>query len=221
MKRNPSLDYSARAAILRIIKFRYAATKGIEKAISILLKPFSAHMLKRALRSDSPLAELEEKIRRELARLSECENQKTESVDAPAAAFGNLLGEIFAFSLPEREAKIAYGIGFHTGTWIYIADALDDIGEDAKKGAYNPFLLLYRGEIPSEAELENISLALKNELFGLEAALDLVDFGENETAKNILYNIIYLGIPAKAKAIAEKYLTYGKSRRKEQYTNEQ
>jgi len=36
---------------------------------------------------------------------------------------------------------------------------------------------------------------------GLERALDLIDFGTDNTVKNILFNIIYLGMPKKIESI--------------------
>ena len=63
------------------------------------------------------------------------------------------------------------------------------------------------GAIPSPEELKGIELALKNELYGLEAALDLIDYGSNVTAKELINNVIDLGMPKKIESITEKYQT--------------
>jgi NAD-dependent dihydropyrimidine dehydrogenase PreA subunit len=103
------------------------------------------------------------------------------------------------------DKKIAYNAGLHLGKWIYVADALDDAKEDKKNSRFNPFIRLYGGEIPNGEQLYDIELALRNELFGLEAALDLIDYGDNITAKEIIQNVIYLGMPKKIEDICKKY----------------
>jgi hypothetical protein len=109
-----------------------------------------------------------------------------------------------AYGFEGAERKIAYSAGFHLGKWIYVADALDDAEKDTETGNYNPFLRMY-GAIPGTEELKDIELALKNELYGLEAALDLIDYGSNVTAKELINNVIYLGMPKKIESITEKY----------------
>ena len=59
--------------------------------------------------------------------------------------------------------------------------------------------------VNTKVELCGIELALKNELYGLEAALDLIDYGKNLTAKELINNVIYLGMPKKIESITEKY----------------
>ena len=123
------------------------------------------------------------------------------SVDIPAEIFGRLLAEFLAFGLEGSTKKIAYSIGLHLGKWVYITDALDDIKEDLRLNRYNPFLKIYDGNLPTKEQTADIELALKNELMGLEKALDLIDFGPDKTVKNILSNIIYLGMPKKIESI--------------------
>jgi hypothetical protein len=91
-----------------------------------------------------------------------------------AACFGDILGEIMSFGFNGSDKRIAFEVGKHVGAWIYVADALDDAAKDMETGNYNPFLRMY-GAIPSPEQLNDIELALKNELYGLEAALDLID----------------------------------------------
>ena len=88
---------------------------------------------------------------------------------------------------------------------MYIADALDDLQDDKKLQRYNPFLLIYNGNIPTKEQLDDIQLALKNELIELEKALVLLDFDTNDTVKALLFNIIYLGMPKKIEEIVKKY----------------
>ena len=142
-----------------------------------------------------------------LKKLSEYEksDNPTPSVDIPASLFASLLAEMLAFGFDDIKRRLALSIGNHLGKWIYIADALDDLDDDKRLGRFNPFISLY-GDTPlKQEELDGIADALKNELIGLEAALDLVDFGPDPTIKNIIYNIIYLGMPKKIDEIIKKY----------------
>ena len=64
---------------------------------------------------------------------------------------------------------------------------------------------LYGTSALSESDADGIRIALKNELIELESALDLVDFGSDPTVKNLIYNIIYLGMPKRIEEITEKF----------------
>jgi hypothetical protein len=94
------------------------------------------------------------------------------------------------------------------GKWIYMADALDDWEKDAKKERYNPFLKLYGNRLPTPDELGSIRLALKNELYAAEAAMDLMEF-KHPDIEQIVSNILYLGMPERINAI--RFETDGKA----------
>ena len=205
MKRNDQLDFCAYAAATlnyhKILDDKNDE-KGAKKLRAALLMPLMKRGRKKALKNG--YAELDAKISVLLARLADFESGREASVDLPAAIFGEILGEICAFGLDGTEARIAASLGRHIGSWIYIADALDDMADDKKLGRYNPILLLYGGELPSKEQIESIEIALKNELYEAEAAVDLIEF-DNAILKNIIQNIIYLGMPAKIKEICAKY----------------
>lgn len=201
MKHTPSLAYCAgAAALLNYHKVRddLADERGFKKLRALLLLPFMAHSRKKALKAG--LGALDDQIAAGLLALAEAEKSGVTSVDVPAALFGNILGDIMSFGLEGTEARVATALGRTIGRWIYIADALDDWEEDAQKGRYNPFLTLYSGKLPTENELESIRAALKNELYEAEAAMDLIEF-ENTDIKNIVLNILYLGMPDRIEQI--------------------
>ncbi len=215
MKDNPVLTYCAGAAALlsyHKVADDYADEKGWKKARAVLLKPFASHARKKALRSG--LEALDAKIAEGLASLARTEKEKISSVDVPARIFGEILGEIVAFGLEGSNARIARTLGQTVGRWIYMADAFDDMEEDLEKGRYNPFLLLYGGKLPDDEARTSIANALKNELYGAETAMDLIAF-ENETEKNIVMNILYLGMPARIEEmICEKRQAKNKKEKK-------
>jgi len=205
MKRNPQLDFCSYAAALlnyhKILDDKNDE-KGFKRLRAALLLPLMRRGRKKALKSG--YAELDTQIAERLSSLSDFEKSREVSVDKPAAIFGEILGDICSFGLDGAEARIASSLGKHVGRWVYIADALDDMQDDKKLSRYNPILLMYGGEIPSAEQLESIEYALKNELFEVEAAVDLIE-SDAEIFKNIIQNIIYLGMPSKIIEILKKY----------------
>ena len=207
MEQNEILDYcSAASAILNYQKVLddLDDEKGLKKIRAALLFPFVAYSRKKAIKKDPALRQLDESISKKLETLSTIEKSEQIGVDIPAACFGDILGEIMSFGLDGTDARIAFELGKHVGAWIYVADALDDMREDSKKGRYNPLLKLYGGRIPNGDELSLIYDATKNKLFAAESAFDLIDT-DDEGIKNILSNILYIGIPKRTADIIDSY----------------
>ena len=207
MERNEILDYCSQAsAILNYQKVLDDLNdeKGAKKLRALLLRPFVSHSRKKAIKASPELRALDSLISDKLAELANLEKNDSVGVDLPAACFGDILGEIMSFGFQDSDKRIAFELGKHVGAWIYVADALDDMREDAKKGRYNPLLKLYGGRIPNENELALIYDATKNKLFAASSAFDLIDIND-EGIKNILSNILYIGIPKKTTDIIESY----------------
>ena len=133
-------------------------------------------------------------VREHLDSLSAKEAEREASVDAVATIFARLLGDVVSYGLQGDAALLAHKIGFAVGRFIYILDALDDVQKDAKRGRFNPFLLVY-GAPPDEQERASIRDALIAGLFELESALDLLPDGADPAPREILNNILYLGMP--------------------------
>lgn len=196
MKRSDTLEYCARAAAIlnyHKIKDDLSDEKGFKKLRAVAALPFVAHARKKALRAG--LGELDKNIHAKLCALSELEAKHLASVDEPASLFGDILALICSYGLEGANARIAAEIGKSVGKWIYSVDALDDMPDDAKRGRYNPFLLLYGKTMPSAEQLSGIADALKVDLaIGAENALDLIEC-KNQIIKNIVDNIMFLGLP--------------------------
>ncbi len=216
MKNNQTLEYcSGAAALLNYHKVRddLSDERGIRRLRSVSLLPFMSYSRKRAIKRLG-LSNLDTKVSEGLSRLSEIERAKPKSVDEPARAFGDILGDIMSFGLSGDRERVARSLGVSVGKWIYVADALDDWADDAKKGRYNPFILLYGKERPDSGELDGIRIALKNELCSAEDAIDLMEF-ENDSIKNIVTNILYLGMPQRIEKISEAMENNGKNKSSE------
>ncbi len=143
-------------------------------------------------RADMPL--LESSVTKKLVDLAKLEKAHCKSLDMPAQVFGELLGDVFSHGLEAHQKTLAYELGFHTGKFIYAADAVDDYIKDIKSGSYNPLVEIY-GENFSTEQRESVKTAMLCELKHLEAAVNLVDFSSCRDIGEIVYNIIYMGMP--------------------------
>ena len=202
MVNNPSLEYCAGAAALlnyHKIADDLSDERGAKKLKARLAFPMVKRARKKALKMPE-LSELDGKIAENLRRLSSLEAEKKATVNEPAEIFGQILGDIMSYGLDGADAKVAYSLGLAVGKWIYIADALDDWEDDARKNRYNPFALLYEKPSPTAEDLEGIKIALTNELVAAEAAMDLMKI-TSPTIESIISNILYLGLPERIDAI--------------------
>ena len=199
---SPTLDYCADAsALLTYHKLNddLHDEKGFARIKAAFLRALMRSAYKKARARHG---ELDEKIGESLKRLSEYEKSTPElpSADTPASLFGDLMAAVFAEDLDGADARIASEMGRAVGHWIYLADAADDFAQDKKKGRFNPYLDLF-GENPTETDLDNLRVSLTAQLMRGERAMLLIDAFGNEELKEILYNIMYLGLPDRAEKI--------------------
>ena len=198
LKRRPMLDinsateYTARAFAL----FAYhkalddISDEGVAKKLLIgSAKPILSSAAKRA-----KIPDVAEVIAEKLAEINKLEAAGTPSVDEPAHLFGELLGEVFANGLSERDAVVCREFGYGLGRFIYAADAAEDYEDDRRSGKYNPYVLLYGGEPLTYENRQSIKCALLLECKRMESAVNLMEFGNRYTIENIVKNIIYLGL---------------------------
>ena len=197
LKENAALEYTARAfAALTYYKLKddLSDESGLKRLGVAAARPIVA-----VANSKASLDDLSAIVADRLDRITLLEREGCKSVDAPAALFGELLGEIFAYGLPESDRLVPYEVGYHLGKFIYAADAADDYDEDVKSGSYNPFVLLYGGMPLTPENKQSIKVGLILECKRLEAAVNLLPFGSRKTIENIINNIIYLGLAERIK----------------------
>lgn len=198
-----SLEFSAYAgAILTYLKIKdnISDEKGMKRFGAKFCSVLFRRMKKR---SENRLAEIDSYIKGRLEDLYNVEKAKTVSVDIPADIFGDIVSYLLSYGFEGKERIIAKKIGYRTGRWIYMTDALDDYESDRKSGSYNPFVLLYGGEDFSGENLKSISCMLCGELDLAEQAFELIDGGNTDRAE-IIKNIFYIGMPEAAKKILQK-----------------
>ena len=120
-----------------------------------------------------------------LTHLRELEKANCPNPDAPAGAFGALMGELLVYE-EDLWAPTLRKMGDALGRYIYLADAAVDYRRDEKKKQYNPFLAMGMGEDWTAWE-EFLVLAMSRCTDAYER-LPLVQ------DKDILDNILYSGI---------------------------
>ena len=192
LKENSAIEYTARAfAVLTYYKLRddLQDESGLKRLGVNAVRPIVS-----VANSRAALDELEKTVSNRLDRITALENDKCESVDAPASLFGELLGEIFAHGMPQNDRLVPYEVGYHLGRFIYAADAAEDYDKDRENGSYNPYVLLYGGLPLTNENRQSIKCGLLLECKKIEAAVNLLPFGSRATIENIINNIIYLGL---------------------------
>nr|MBE6544701.1 hypothetical protein [Oscillospiraceae bacterium] len=192
LKENSAIEYTARAfAVLTYYKLKddLSDERGLKLLGATAVRPIASSANNRA-----SLDGLSTIAKDRLDKITALEKANCRSVDEPAGLFGELLGEIFAFGLPEEERLVPYEVGNHLGRFIYAADAAEDYEKDRKEGKYNPYVLLYDGKDLTKENRESIKCALILECKKIEAAVNLLPFGTRATIENIINNIIYLGL---------------------------
>ena len=210
LKENSAIEYTARAfAVLTYYKLKddMSDESGLRRLGVSAVRPIVSSAKGRA-----DLSALSDILSDRLDRICALEKAGCPSVDAPAALFGELLGEIFAYGLPEGDRLVPYEVGNHLGRFIYAADAAEDYAADLKSGSYNPYVLMYEGRLLTPENKQSIKCGLLLECRKIEAAVNLLPFGSRATIENIINNIIYLGLVKRIEFLdgEEKNLKRGK-----------
>lgn len=135
-----------------------------------------------------------------LEEISRKETEQEQNLDEMAGRFGGVMEEIFAWRPDEWEASLRK-IGFYLGKFIYLMDAYEDLEEDQKKGAYNPFLPL-KGEETFEENSRNILTMMMAECSREFEKLPILE--DVEILRNILYSGVWCRFEAVRKRRQEK-----------------
>jgi hypothetical protein len=199
-----ALDYCADASALLVygkLRDDLHDERGVKKLRAALSRPFLASAYRRAKKRNPRLALL---ITEYLWLLSEHEaDPNTVSADLLAEQFGHLMSVVFSEGMEGPRARIAASMGEALGRWLYLVDAADDFEEDRRRHRFNPYLRLF-GETPTDADWENLRSALIAHLCDAEQAIALIDSYPHPEVREIIANILYLGMPHVAKGVTEK-----------------
>lgn len=92
----------------------------------------------------------------------------------------------------DEQKRILEQIGYCTGKWVYIADALDDAESDMKSGLYNPVTMRDQNDVIGTLNVCSTQAGRAFELLNQNC------YG------NIMKNIFYLGMPNEIKRIVKQ-----------------
>ena len=120
-----------------------------------------------------------------IARLSRLEAENCTNPDLPAAAFGQLMGELLVLR-EDHWAPCLRQMGDALGRFIYLMDAAMDYDSDVKKGKYNPYHAM--GSAPDRQRWENY---LVNTIGRCTDAFERLPLVQD---KALLDNILYSGV---------------------------
>ena len=141
-------SYLKDAAALTVIMFYYKVLdnindgKPLKRLASRLVYPYIKIKFNKAVKKYSKYNDIIKTSTDEQARI---ENEKTDSIDIAAHPTAVSLQKIFSDGIKdETQKRIVERIGYCLGRWVYLMDAFDDLENDIKAGAYNPFALKYK-----------------------------------------------------------------------------
>lgn len=202
---SPTLAYCADAsAILTYHKCRDDVDdeKGFKKIRARFASGVFSSAYRRAKRRHPALDATVRSLLQELQEYEKDTNAPP-SADAPASIFGNLMAAVCSEGLEGVEARIATTFGRAIGHWIYLVDAADDYRDDLISGSFNPFVRLFGDQMTKE-NADSIAISLKRYLSEAEGAFLLIDHFPTPEVREIICNILYLGLPKAADRILEK-----------------
>jgi hypothetical protein len=137
--------------------------------------------------------EFEEAVRTNLTALRLSESETAPSLDACADKFARITAALAAdVSVPEKKRPLEQVL-YHTGRFIYILDAYDDLEADVEAGRFNPLIARFSpagGRLNSE-DRDTLKNTLVHSCRVIGAAYELLP--ENAWT-GITRNIVYLGM---------------------------
>ena len=146
--------------------------------------------------------EVDEIFKEYISNQTALEKRNETDIDLAAEPTAKMLSRLFALCSPNGETIALERMGYSMGRWIYILDAAADLEKDIKKKRYNPF----KSEVDENTNLtrflkERVVFSLNVCISEAAAAFDLLDI---QRFKNILGNIIYVGLEESQKCIINK-----------------
>ena len=139
-------------------------------------------------------------VRRCLAELRQLEQQDDPSLDRAADCFARILAAAAQDAPDDDQKRIRRELFYHIGRSVYILDAVQDLPEDIRNGAYNPL----RHRVPpgggnlSEAELDALRATLN---LSQRCAAAAVSLRTQDIWQPILENIVMSGLPEVARLV--------------------
>lgn len=146
-------------------------------------------------------AELDKIYNESYSRIFELEQNKCGSVDMIADPFGDMMRESIKTLLKEDYTDNVGSLFYNLGKFVYITDAIDDIGDDFKDGNYNPFLIDYDFKDRATFNAER-GKELREILLGVyERIKECYKEIEMKTNEGVVTNILWYGTLERINAV--------------------
>lgn len=190
-------DLSSAAAMIMLyykIEDNIRDEKGFKRLGYRFIRPVFSGAHKKAA---GQYPEIDEIMSRYIS--GQCEVEEKGVLDADRAAHPTAVALSSLFELLSDnpvQKRVLNRLGYCMGRYIYIADAAADLEEDKKKNSFNPFFGLGEDEFKQRV-LTHLNLTAGE----AQAAFELLDIYK---FRDILGNIIYLGLEETAKTIIKK-----------------
>ena len=160
------------------------------------LYPAVSHAHKKAAERQP---EIERIIAEGTARQSAIEAKETVLVDEACEPTANMMAAMLAsLSDDPIQKRVLERLGYLTGRYVYLCDALDDLEDDREKGNFNPFLA------GGQVDTGGISTAIGSLYLTIAEAAKTFELLEFRRFESILANIFYLGMKDTVDTIAKK-----------------
>lgn len=183
-------EVSSYAADMNILLAWYKLKDDWEDDKSKKARVMMAALKKGAHRAMEKYPEKSEALEAAFEKLRKLENEKSESLDAVSACFGEVMAEVCDYKSDEWSDELRR-IGFFLGKFIYIMDAYEDMESDKKTGDYNCLIKIYDG-FEEKPQAEEFVYGLLNMVMAECArSFELLPIVKNA---EVLRNIIYAGV---------------------------
>lgn len=198
-----AIEYAASVGIILSYRKLCDDIKDDKSLKAAAQMPFFYRAYRKAAKKYS---KTDEAIRRHLLRLSELEKNRCGEIDEVSDAFAQLLKDtVLDFPVKPDARRQVEWLLYNVGKWIYMIDAYDDVDSDYKHGRYNPFLLEY----DETTDFDEYKTRLRERMdmvfaLTLQAAAQSYELITVSRCKEILENILYVGLPMKTKKILEE-----------------
>lgn len=171
-------------------------TSFFKRMLLRILKPFAKRPFKKAAKRYPQMAE---HFKEQIEISNNNEKDHSCSIDKAADPTAKLLSYLFiSLSDDAVEKRVLDRLGYCMGRWIYLMDAVDDYEEDKKQNSFNPLILAGK----SIEDCQDVQSVLNINVSEAANCLDLLEF---KRFKDIIYNIVCLGMPKTQNKVFSKY----------------
>lgn len=200
---NDDLKYCSAVAMIILyykLKDDIADSGFFKKLGSIILLPFASHAKNKAKKL---YPKIDEALALTMKNQFAAEAQNSASMDKAADSTAMGLSVICEnLTKDKSQSDILKRFGYLVGRYVYFADAFDDLEKDEKRNGFNPFLIKQKNESLSRKEILEYGKEVINLTIGeIVPCYELLDI---KRYKEILDNIIYLGLKDEIKRICDK-----------------